>query len=82
MLGMSLDQTIACATVNAARAFEVFHGRGTLKAGAAADIAVLELRDGTFDFVDNYQNTRMGRQRLFPYATVLAGKRVATRAPG
>ena len=46
-----------------------------LKPGAAADIAVLELREGTFEFEDNFKNTRTGRQRLFPSATVLAGKR-------
>lgn len=80
MLGMPLDHVIACATVNAARAFPVFRGRGTLKVGAPADLAVLELRDGNFDFVDNYQNTRSGRQRLFPSATILAGKRVASRS--
>ena len=80
MLGMTVDQVIACATVNAARAFPVFHGRGTLKVGAPADVAILELREGTFEFVDNFGNTRTGRQRLFPSATVFAGKRVAARA--
>jgi dihydroorotase len=80
MLGMSLDQVIACATTNASRAFTVFRNRGTLKIGAAADIAVLDLRDGPFDFVDNYENKRTGRQRLFPSATVLAGKRVPSRS--
>jgi dihydroorotase len=77
MLGMSLDQVIACATVNASRLFSVFHDRGTLKPGAPADVAVLELREGNFDFVDNFTNQRSGHQRLFPSATVLAGKRVA-----
>lgn len=80
MLGMSLDQVIACATVNASKAFPVFHDRGTLKVGVPADIAVLELREGNFEFVDNYTNKRTGRQRLLPSATVLAGKRVASRA--
>jgi len=79
MLGMPLHQVVACATLNASRAFPVFRGRGTLKVGAAADVAVLELREGAFQFVDNFGNQRMGRQRLFPFATVLAGKRVATR---
>jgi len=79
MLGMSLDQVIACVTANAAPVFPVFHNRGTLKVGAPADVAVLELREGTFEFVDNFENKRTGRQRLFPIATVLAGKRVATR---
>jgi dihydroorotase len=80
MLGMSLDQVIACATINAARLFPVFRNRGTLKVGAPADVAVLELRDCTFEFVDNYANKRTGRQRLFPSGTVLAGKRVAPLA--
>jgi len=74
MLGMSIDQVVACATSSAARAFPVFNNRGTLKLGAPADIAVLELREGTFEFVDNFANKRTGRQRLFPSATVLAGK--------
>jgi dihydroorotase len=80
MLDMPVDQVIACATVNVSRVFPVFRNRGTLKVGAPADVAVLELREGTFEFVDNYENKRTGRQRLFPAATVLAGKRVATRA--
>ncbi len=76
MLGMPLDQVIACATVNAARTFPVFRGRGTLAAGAPADIAILELRDGDFEFLDNFNNKRVGHQRLFPSATILAGKPV------
>ena len=47
--------------------------------GALADVAVLELREGTFEFVDNYKNTRTGGQRLFPSATVLGGQRVPAR---
>jgi len=76
MLGMPLDQVIARATGNPARVFKVFAGRGTLNVGSPADVAVLELRDGTFEFVDNYQNKRTGRQRLFPAGTVLGGMRV------
>jgi dihydroorotase len=80
MLGMSLDRVVACATINAAHTFPAFHDRGTLKMGAPADVAVLDLREGNFEFVDNFENKRTGRQRLFPSATVLAGKRVAPRA--
>ncbi len=76
MFGMPLSQIIACASVNAARVFPSFDDRGTLNVGAPADVAILELRDGTFEFVDNYKGTRTGRQRLFPAATVLAGKQV------
>ena len=75
--GMSLEQVIARATLNPSRVFDVFRDRGTLNVGAPADIAVLELREGTFEFVDNFTNTRTGRQKLFPSATMLGGKRVA-----
>ena len=75
-----LSQVIACATVNAARVFEAFDDRGTLNIGAPADVAVLELRNGTFEFIDNYNNKRNGTQRLFPVATVLGGKRSPARA--
>ena len=76
MLGMPLSRIIACATVNAARCFPAFDDRGTLNVGAPADVAILELKDGTFEFLDNYKGTRTGRQRLFPSETVLAGKHV------
>src|SRR3979490_104741 len=78
--GMPLSQIIACATVNAARVFPSFDDRGTLNVGAPADVAIMELRGGTFAFVDNYKGTRTGHQRLFPVATVLAGKRTPARA--
>jgi dihydroorotase len=74
--GMSVADVIAGATVNAARTFDVFRDRGTLNVGAPADVAVLELRDGEFEFLDNYENTVKGRQRLFPSETVLGGMRV------
>jgi dihydroorotase len=80
MFGMPLAQLIASATVNAARVFPAFDDRGTLNVGAPADLAILELREGTFEFLDNYKGTRTGRQRLFPIATVLAGKRTPARA--
>src|SRR5215470_14221933 len=76
MFGMPLSHAIACATCNAARAFPAFEDRGTLNVGAPADVAILELRKGTFQFLDNYQGTRSGSERLFPSGTVLAGKRV------
>src|ERR1700730_5698612 len=76
MFGMPLSQIIACATVNAARVFPSFDDRGTLNVGAPADVAIMELREGSFDFLDNYKGTRTGRHGLFPGVTVLAGKSV------
>ena len=74
--GMSVPDAIACATVNAARTFAVFRDRGTLNVGAVADVALLELREGNFEFLDNYKNTIPGRQRLVPSGTILAGRRI------
>jgi dihydroorotase len=79
-LGMPLDRVIAAATVNAARVFPAFEDRGTLNVGAPADVAVLEMRDGAFEFLDNYEGKRSGKQRLFPVATVIGGKRAPARA--
>lgn len=76
MFGMSLSEIVACATVNAARLFPAFDDRGTLNVGAPADVAIMELRSGSFQFVDNYKGYRTGKQCLFPVATVLNGKRV------
>jgi len=78
--GMTVSEAIACATVNASRIVPIFNDRGTLNVGAPADVALLELRDGTFEFLDNFKGTMTGRQRFFPAGTVLAGKRV-TRTP-
>jgi dihydroorotase len=76
MFGMPLHQIIAAATVNAARCFPAFDDRGTLNIGAPADVAIMELREGTFEFLDNYNGKRTGRQRLFPSEVVFGGKRV------
>jgi dihydroorotase len=73
---MSLSQIAACATANAARVFPIFKDGGTLRPGARADLALLELRTGSFEFLDNYQNKRTGSQRLFPAGTLLGGRRV------
>jgi dihydroorotase len=76
MFAMPLERIIAGATVNAARCFPAFDDRGTLNVGAPADVAIMELREGSFEFLDNYKGTRTGRQKLFPFETVLNGKRV------
>lgn len=76
-MGMPLQQVIACATVNASRAFREFNAYGSLRPGAPADVAVFELAQGGFEFVDNYKNNRTASQKLIARAVVAAGKRVA-----
>jgi dihydroorotase len=75
MLGMSLDQVIARGTVNSAKAIPPLKDFGTLRKGAVADISILELAGGTFEFVDNVNAKRTGRQKLFARGVFVAGKR-------
>jgi dihydroorotase len=76
-LGIPLDKVVAMATCNAARCFPLFEGRGTLAPGAPADVAVMELRQGAFEFLDNAGAKRPSAQKLFTSATVLAGQVVS-----
>ena len=76
LLGMPLDQVIAMGTTNAARVVPGFGELGTLRVGAPADVAVLELREGEFEFVDNYSTKRTGKRKLFGITAVVGGKRI------
>jgi dihydroorotase len=76
LLGLPLGQVIAMGTANAARAVAPFKDLGTLRVGAVADVAVLELRDGEFEFVDNDNTKRTGKQKLFATAAIVGGKKV------
>ncbi len=75
MLGMPLDQVIARGTLNSANAIPALKGLGTLKVGSIADVTILELRTGNFEFEDNLHAKRPGKQKLFPFAVVMNGKR-------
>ena len=74
LLGMLLDQVIERATIQAAHTFPAFGDLGTLRVGAPADISILELRNGDFEFVDNANTPRKGATKLFAHATVVSGK--------
>jgi dihydroorotase len=76
LLGMPLDRVIACVTVNAARAMPAFKGLGTFVVGAPADVAIMEIQQGSFEFDDNEHARRTGRMKLVTTATVFGGKRV------
>ena len=75
MLGMRLDQVIARGTINSAKSIPALKDLGTLRPGAIADVAVLELATGDFEFVDNLNAKRTGHQKLFARAVVMKGKR-------
>ncbi len=76
LLGMPLNQVIRCATVNPANAVPAFKELGTLRVSGPADIAVFELRQGDFEFVDNLKIKRIGHQKLIADAVIVEGKRI------
>jgi dihydroorotase len=80
LLGLPLDEVLARATVNAAQAVPSFGDLGTLRVGAPADLAILELRQGDFEFVDNARTVRRGRARLFAQSAIMGGKVVGSRS--
>ena len=73
-LGLTLDDVIQRASTNPANLFGFPNGLGTVKVGAAADVALFSLAEGDFHFVDALKQTRLGHQKLVPVATVKAGR--------
>ena len=72
-MGMTLSDVVRCSTVNPAREI----GRvdlGTLSVGAGADVAVFELREGEFGFVDCGGARMRGRHRLECQMTIRNGE--------
>jgi len=72
-MGLTLEQVIERATVNPARAIRRPE-LGTLSEGATADIAVLELRQGRFGFLDSGHGKLMGDKKLFCVLTLRNGE--------
>jgi dihydroorotase len=73
-LGLTLDQVIERATINPANTFAFTKGLGTLREGAEADVAVFDLAEGHFAFLDAEGERRLGHLKLIPVATVIAGR--------
>jgi dihydroorotase len=74
LLGLSVDKVIELATIKPAHVFSFGLELGTLLPGSVADIAILELREGTFPLMDGAAEKRISRQRLVSAGTVREGK--------
>jgi dihydroorotase len=84
-LGMPLDQVIAGVTANPARIMNFPEKVGTLEPGVTADVAVLDLVQGAFDFSDQARQPRTLKQQFVAVATVKSGiflKGAPPLAPG
>ncbi len=82
-LGMDIEEVVACATVNAARAIGL-NELGTLKVGSVADVATFRIDEGEFWFYDARMGERRGGSLLVNTMTMIDGnvlERVPEREP-
>ena len=73
-LGMPLADVVRSVTSAPARVIGRAGTLGTLKPGAVADVAVMALEDGSFDYEDAHGQHITGRQRFVPALTLRAGE--------
>ena len=72
-LGLPLEKVIAGVTSNPARMINPPEKVGTLADGATADVAVLELKEGNFEFNDGARQMRTLKRQFVAAATVKGG---------
>jgi dihydroorotase len=73
-LGLSLDEVIRRATIEPARVIHRDETLGRLRVGDEADLSVLELVEGRWDFTDCDGMRMVGEKSLVPVLTVRAGE--------
>jgi len=72
-LGLPLDQIIAAVTSTPARILNFPEKVGTLEPGVTADVAILELAQGSFEYGDQGRQPRTLKQQFVAAATVKGG---------
>lgn len=72
-LGMPLDKIIAAVTATPAKTIPFPEKVGTLETGTTADVAVLELQNGTFEYADQTRVSRTLKQQFNAVATIKGG---------
>ncbi|MNH27508.1 dihydroorotase [compost metagenome] len=77
VIGMTLEQVLACVTHQAADALRLT-GKGRLEVGADADLTLFELASGPTLFMDTETQSRHGDLQLLPLAALVGGDLVLT----
>jgi dihydroorotase len=73
VLGHTVEQVVAMATIAPAKIINRAPKLGTLQIGAPGDVAILELVEAQTSFVDTRNNKRDGKLLLKPVQTVING---------
>lgn len=77
--GVPVEKILQCVTINPARALGIGRLSGSIAAGRAADITVMDIIDTNRQFTDAYGNTASGNKLFVPLLTMIEG-RVAYRS--
>jgi dihydroorotase len=72
-LGMPLEKIIAGVTSTPAKIFNFPEKVGTLEPGTTADVAILELQQGSFEYADQTRVSRTLKQQFAATATIKGG---------
>ena len=72
-LGLSVEQAIEKVTAAPARILAFPEKIGSLEPGAVADVSVLDVVTGEFEWLDTRREKRVGRERIVPVAAVKGG---------
>ena len=75
ILGFSLAEIIEMVTIAPAKALGIADKAGTMGVGMPADITVLKIEQGDFEFDDCFEDSRKGDQRFVPVMAFKDGKR-------
>jgi dihydroorotase len=73
-LDFPVEEVIAAVTMAPAAILKMGHKIGSLQTGRIADISVLAIKDGAFEFVDSEKQTFAGKQLLQAKFAIKAGK--------
>jgi dihydroorotase len=73
-LGLSMEEVIGMTTTNAAQALGMADTLGTIRVGREADLSILEMIEGEWEFVDSVGETMQGEKAIVPVVTIRAGE--------
>lgn len=78
-IGYSLADVVQMTTANAAAAVRLADSAGALTVGREADITILDVSDGDFQFTDTRKEVFSGHHGIVPVQTIRAGELIAPR---
>jgi len=77
-LGMGLDEVISAATERPALFIHRDEGLGKLQIGGVGDLAIFDLWEGEFEFLDCHRQKWVGDQKLVNSGTICRGRLMAS----